>query len=183
MSITPVEFDKLTRLIQRQMNLGEPVPPVYIRVISTVDTALSKEKDGKKKMDATKARALNTMKQKVKKAAKEFEADIKSYADDADAFNAKYAAATQPEPVPSQRRQRPAPVEPGADEVEEGAAADAFTTIGRGGKQYNLGTESLFKTLGAINEARGKKVHLFSRSPRALKLMHCPVEHRPVRGS
>ena len=75
------EFDKLTRMVQRQNNVAEPVPPFYIRTLTSLDTsvsaALAKEKEAKKKMNATNARALNSMKQKVKKAIKEYEKDIK----------------------------------------------------------------------------------------------------------
>lgn len=40
-------------------------------------------------MNATTARALATMKQKVKKTNKDNEADVKAYPEDADAFEAK----------------------------------------------------------------------------------------------
>ena len=77
------EFDKLARMVQRQNNVAEPVPPFYLRTLTTLDTsvstALAKEKEAKKKMNATNARALNSMKQKVKKAIKEYEKDIKEY--------------------------------------------------------------------------------------------------------
>ena len=56
------------------------MPAFYIRTVVSLETALnnalSKEKEAKKKMNATNARALNTMKQKVKKISKEFETDI-----------------------------------------------------------------------------------------------------------
>lgn len=74
------EFDKLTRLVERQTNVSERVPSLYIRTLtnleSSLNTALAKEKDAKKKMNAPNARALNTMKQKVKKTAKDYEKEI-----------------------------------------------------------------------------------------------------------
>lgn len=75
------EFDKLGRLVERQVNLSERVPSFYVRTLLSLDqalnTALAKEKEAKKKMNAPNARALNTMKQKVRKTAKEHEKEIK----------------------------------------------------------------------------------------------------------
>lgn len=78
-----LEFDKLVRMVQRQQNVAEPVPSFYIRTLSSLETslneALTKEKEAKKKMNASNARALTAMRQKIKKTAKEYEGDIKQY--------------------------------------------------------------------------------------------------------
>jgi translation initiation factor 3 subunit C len=80
-----LEYDKLTRMVQRQQNVAEPVPPFYIRTLISLEVALNaalaKEKEAKKKMNATNARALTAMKQKVRKTVKEFEKEIKQYND------------------------------------------------------------------------------------------------------
>lgn len=77
------EFDKLVRMVQRQQNVAEPVPPFYTRTLVSLEesltTALAKEKESKKKMNASNARALTAMKQKVRKTMKEYEADIKRF--------------------------------------------------------------------------------------------------------
>lgn len=77
------EFDKLVRMVQRQHNLSEPIPAFYIRTLVTlegsVNTTLQKEKEAKKKMNATNAKALTAMKQKVKKAIKDNETEVKKY--------------------------------------------------------------------------------------------------------
>jgi translation initiation factor 3 subunit C len=77
------EFDKLVRMIQRQHNVSEPIPPFYVRTLvnleSSVNNALAKEKESKKKMNATNAKALTAMKQKIKRAIKEYETDVKKY--------------------------------------------------------------------------------------------------------
>lgn len=44
-----------------------------------------------------------------------------------------------------------------ADEEDED---EEFTTVGKGGKTIQFTTESIFKNLQAIQEARGKKVRL-----------------------
>ena len=70
-------------MVQRQQNLSEPVPAFYVRTLvnleSSVNNTLSKEKEAKKKMNASNAKALTAMKQKVKKAIKEYENDVKKY--------------------------------------------------------------------------------------------------------
>lgn len=72
-------------MVQRQQNVSEPVPAVFIRTLTTLETslnaALAKEKDAKKKTNAANARALTAMKQKVKKTSKEFEKEVKHYQD------------------------------------------------------------------------------------------------------
>jgi translation initiation factor 3 subunit C len=78
-----VEFDKLLRMIQRQHNVSEPIPPFFIKTLLSLETslnnAIAKEKEAKKKMNATNAKALTAMKQKVKKAQKEYESDLTKY--------------------------------------------------------------------------------------------------------
>jgi translation initiation factor 3 subunit C len=70
-------------MAQRQQNVAEPIPPFYIRTLvnleASLNAAVSKEKDAKKKMNASNARALNGMKQKVKKVMKEYENDVKRF--------------------------------------------------------------------------------------------------------
>ena len=70
-------------MAQRQQNISEPVPPFFIRTLvnleSSLNAAVSKEKEAKKKMNASNARALNGMKQKIKKVTKEYENEIKRY--------------------------------------------------------------------------------------------------------
>ena len=79
------EFDKLARMVQRQQNVSEPLPPFYLKTLvsleESLNTALAKEKEAKKKMNASNARALTAMKQKIKKTAKEYETDIKRFQD------------------------------------------------------------------------------------------------------
>lgn len=77
------EFDKLSRMVQRQQNVSEPLPPFYLKTLisleESLNTAVSKEKEAKKKMNASNARALTAMKQKIKKTMKEYETDLKKY--------------------------------------------------------------------------------------------------------
>lgn len=72
-------------MVQRQNNVAEPIPPFYVKTLSSLETslnnAITSEKDAKKKMNATNNRALNAMKQKVKKAVKEYATEIKQFQD------------------------------------------------------------------------------------------------------
>jgi len=80
-----LEYDKLASMVQRQQNVAEPVPPFYIRTLISLEAAsnaaLAKEKEAKKKMNGSNARALTAMKQKVRKTVKEHEKEIKQYND------------------------------------------------------------------------------------------------------
>ncbi|PPQ74032.1 hypothetical protein CVT26_006935 [Gymnopilus dilepis] len=150
------EFDKLVRMVQKQHNLSEPVPAFYIRTLvnleSSVNDALQKEKEAKKKMNASNARALTAMKQKVKKAVKEYETDVRKYQEDPDAFERDYLNLVSRENVAASVAQQARPVAGITSEQ-----TDDFTTVGKGGKAMQFTSESIFKDLQAVQEARGKK--------------------------
>ncbi|EJD02216.1 eukaryotic translation initiation factor 3 subunit 8 [Fomitiporia mediterranea MF3/22] len=149
------EFDKLGRLVERQTNLAERVPSFYIRTLVNLDqslnTALAKEKETKKKMNATNARALNTMKQKVRKTIKEYEKEVKLLQEDPEAFEREYAAPVPAPAAPAKTKK------PKAGAEAESGADDDFTTVGKGGKAIQYTSESIFQNLQLIQEARGKK--------------------------
>lgn len=153
------EFDKLVRMVQRQQNVAEPVPPFYIRTLinleSSLNNAVAKEKESKKKMNATNARGLNGMKQKVKKVMKEYETEIKRLQSDPDAFEREYQAAVAPAEAAAAPKAKKAK-KPTAESDEE-EDVDAFTTVGKGGKTMQFTADSIFKNLQMVQEARGKK--------------------------
>jgi translation initiation factor 3 subunit C len=68
-------------MVQRQQNVGEPLSPFFIRTTTQLETSVNdaQSKDAKKKMNATNARALTVVKQKVKKTLKDFEKEVKQY--------------------------------------------------------------------------------------------------------
>lgn len=69
--------------MQRQSNVAEPIPPFSLKTLTNLEDSLNatlaKEKEAKKKMNAVNARALNSMKQKVKKSTKEYEKEVSQY--------------------------------------------------------------------------------------------------------
>ncbi|KAG1852892.1 eukaryotic translation initiation factor 3 subunit 8 N-terminus-domain-containing protein [Suillus subalutaceus] len=147
------EFDKLLRLVQRQSNAAETT---LLSLENSLNAALTKEKEAKKKMNATNARALNSMKQKVRKTTKEFEKEVQQYQNDPEAFEREFAAHAQPADVvvPKPKKQKK-----GADSESDGEPVldDRFTTVGKGGKAMSFSADNIFKTLKLIHEARGKK--------------------------
>ncbi|KAG8956322.1 Translation initiation factor 3 subunit c [Tulasnella sp. 424] len=150
------EFDKLGRLVERQRNLQEPVPTLYVRQMVNLDksiaNAAAKDKDAKKKMNAAASRALATLKQKVKRSLKDNEEDIKAFNEDADAFEAKYQAAV----AASAPAVKPTKVVKPVTGEEEGEDEN-FTTVGKAGKAYNFTASSVLKNLAAVHESRGRK--------------------------
>lgn len=118
-----------------------------------MNEALAKAKVTPKKMNATQARALNAVKQKIKKTNKEYQTQIDAYRADKDA----YMESSDDEPVavaPKPKKTARFEVEaaPAQEEDDEG-----FATVGKGGKALQYTPESIFKHLRGIMESRGKK--------------------------
>ncbi|WOO77654.1 Eukaryotic translation initiation factor 3 subunit C [Vanrija pseudolonga] len=156
------ELDKLIRFITRHQTSmtasatppAGHIPPAFLQTITElekdVNDTIAGEKSATKKMPGAKSKALNSMKQTLKKKAKEFEGVIAQYTADPVAYTAAYDAANVPPKVEKVKVARtPVAGEEGRD--------DDFTTIGRGGRQLNLTADGVFKTLRDIFEQRGKK--------------------------
>ncbi|KAJ7783033.1 eukaryotic translation initiation factor 3 subunit 8 N-terminus-domain-containing protein [Mycena metata] len=152
------EFDKLVRMIQRQHNVSEPIPPFYVRTLisleNSVNNALAKEKEAKKKTNATNAKALTAMKQKIKKSVKEYEVDVNKYNADPEAFEREYTAlVVRDAPAPPAPRVT-VPGSAGADDDDQNGE---FSTVIKGGKSMQFSADGILKNLQAVQEARGKK--------------------------
>ncbi|CAE6458382.1 unnamed protein product [Rhizoctonia solani] len=149
------EFDKLLRLVQRQTNLSDPVPAFFLELLKSLENeiteALNREKTATKKMNATNARALNGMKQKLRKSTKEYETAIKSFEEDPE----KYREKEIKEVVAAPPKQPKKPKQ-GDQEGEGEGEDDDFEVVG-GGPKMTFSTEALYKNLLTIQEARGKK--------------------------
>lgn len=78
-----IEFDKLIRMIQKQHNVSDIVPAFFIKSLvnleASINSAVQREKEAKKKMNPSNAKALTAMKQKIKKTMKEYETALKKY--------------------------------------------------------------------------------------------------------
>ncbi|WVN86973.1 eukaryotic translation initiation factor 3 subunit C [Cryptococcus depauperatus CBS 7841] len=156
------ELEKLFRFITRHYNsvVNSAVPPAghipprfletLISVEEDVNKTISAEKLANKKMAPLKAKALNTIRQTLKRKGKEYDTWLQLYRTDALDYTAAYDKANA----------APAPVKPKktleVDTPGEGDAAD-FMTIGKGGKTLNLTSDGILKTLSELSEARGRK--------------------------
>jgi len=165
--------------VQRQSNAAEPIPPFFLKTLTSLEdslnAALAKEKEAKKKMNAVNARALNSMKQKVKKSMKEYEKEMSRYQavrntfkypvlpptslQDPEGFEREYTLHSQPVEAASARAtKKPKKLADSGSEEENSLAEDHFTTVGKGGKAMQFTADAIFKTLKIVHEARGKKV-------------------------
>lgn len=138
------------------MQDGRKTPKSYIRTIAELDDfmneALAKQKVTPKKMNATQARGLNAVKQKIKKTSKEYQTEIDAYRADKDGF----MESDDEEPEPVAKPKKVVKLEDDVAPAEE-LADDGFATVGKGGRTLQYTPESIFKHLRGIMESRGKK--------------------------
>lgn len=117
-----------------------------------MNEAIAKQKVSTKKMNATNARGLNAMKQKIKRNNKDYATEIEKYRED----KFEYLMSEEEEevePVPKTKRPKTVNFE-GLDIGDDG---EGFSTVGRGGKTLQYTAESILKHLRSIVESRGKK--------------------------
>ncbi|KAI0128680.1 eukaryotic translation initiation factor 3 subunit 8 N-terminus-domain-containing protein [Xylariales sp. AK1849] len=147
------EFDKLNRQAPKIGDTGKP-PKIYIKALVELEEfmneTISKQKVTPKKMNATNARGLNAVKQKVRKVTKDYQTQVDAFKADEDEFMKSEDEA--PAPKPKKSKAADIYTEQVGDEDDEG-----FATIGKGGKALQFTPESIFKHLRGILESRGKK--------------------------
>ncbi|POY71090.1 hypothetical protein BMF94_5847 [Rhodotorula taiwanensis] len=161
------EFDKLVRLAARLVQTNDTIPVGFFKVLSSLDEMVASAQQNRKKMNATNAKALNSMKQKVKKTQREHEAALARYKADPEEFerslNAPSVAAAQAAlaaAAPKKKKGGPMAVAADADAEDD----DGFETVGAGKKgaagaagQAPTSSEGIYKALTAVLEARGRK--------------------------
>lgn len=185
------EFDKLAKLVAANPGGGVALtaematPPVWLKTVVSLDEALANPDIKKKKLNAIHNRALNTMRQKIKRFTRENEALVQRFKSVrgrcraasccaclelrgcAACFGATDPPAQDPEAYERgwEAAMAPAPAagpKPAKQRAADAAAGEGgddadFETVGRGGKTLNLTAEGVFKTLVTVLEARGKK--------------------------
>lgn len=117
-----------------------------------MNEALAKQKVTPKKMNATQARALNAIKQKIKKTNKEYQTQIDAYREDKDKYMESSEEEEVKKPVKAKKSAR-FDIEPVEAPVDDGG----FEVVGKGGRTLHYTPESIFKHLRGIMESRGKK--------------------------
>lgn len=130
-------------------------PKVYIKAIAELEDfmneTIAKQKVSTKKMNATNARGLNAVKQRIKKNNKDYQKDIDAYRDDKDAF--MESEEEEQIPAPKAKAPKPAAGVPTLDVEDD----EGFSTVGKGGRTLQFTPESILKHLRTIMESRGKK--------------------------
>lgn len=116
-----------------------------------MNESLAKQKVTPKKMNAIQAKALNAVKQKIKKTTKEYNTQIESYRADKDGF---MESSEEEEVKPSAK---PKKVKLSVEAAAEDFDDEGFATVGKGGRALQYTPESIFKHLRGIMETRGKK--------------------------
>lgn len=138
------------------MQDGGKTPKQYIRILAELEDfmneALAKQKVTPKKMNATQARALNAIKQKIKKTNKEYQTEIDSYRGDKDA----YMESSDEEEQPVAKSKKTPKFEDDIAQTED-LGDDGFATVGKGGRTLQYTPEGIFKHLRGVMETRGKK--------------------------
>ncbi|KAK6501063.1 Translation initiation factor 3 subunit c [Arthrobotrys musiformis] len=146
------EFDKLNKLVTKAGH-GDIVPKPYVKAVADLEDfmneTLVKEKTASKKMNATNAKALNSIKQRLKRNNRQYEQEISQYR--ADKENYLLEPEVEDTPVP----QKPTFEGPEPERIDDDLGA--YSVVTRGGKAVQLTQESIFKHLKVIVEARGKK--------------------------
>lgn len=115
-----------------------------------MNEALAKQKVTPKKMNATQARALNAVKQKIKKTNKEYQTQVDAYREDKDTY---MESSEEDEPAPKPKKVSTKFVEEAPEDMDD----EGFATVGKGGRALTYTPESIFKHLRAILDTRGKK--------------------------
>uniref|UniRef100_A0A3Q3GCS6 Eukaryotic translation initiation factor 3 subunit C n=1 Tax=Labrus bergylta TaxID=56723 RepID=A0A3Q3GCS6_9LABR len=99
------EFEQLCRAFLKSKTIvdKEGVPPFYIRLLADLEDYLNQlweDKEGKKKMNKNNAKALSTLRQKIRKYNRDYETEIASYKEGEDGVSAKAFLKKKPEPTP-----------------------------------------------------------------------------------
>uniref|UniRef100_A0A7N5ZYV3 Eukaryotic translation initiation factor 3 subunit C n=1 Tax=Anabas testudineus TaxID=64144 RepID=A0A7N5ZYV3_ANATE len=160
------EFEQLCRAFLKSKNIvdKEGVPSFYIRLLADLEDYLNQlweDKEGKKKMNKNNAKALSTLRQKIRKYNRDYESEIAAYKEETD--KASYKKSAKLKKLKKKERLEEEAEEEGGEEVE-----GAWEKV-RGGiplvkekpKMFAKGTEIntgvVVKKLNEILQARGKK--------------------------
>ena len=150
------EFDKLNRQVLKISTPDSRPPKSYVQTIAELDDFLNetiaKQKVSPKKMNATNAKGLNAMKQKVKKNNKIYEVEINKYREDKGDYMISDDEEEEVAPAPRAPRTSSAVATQITEEDDQG-----FSTVGAGGRALRYSAESILANLRSFNETRGKK--------------------------
>lgn len=118
----------------------------------TAQKAATEDNKPKIKMNATNAKGLNAMKQKIKRNNKDYAAQIEEYREDKFGYMMSDEEEEVVVPKEKSKTKKDIHVTNVAGEDDQG-----FSTVGRGGRTLQYTPESIFAHLRSITESRGKK--------------------------
>jgi translation initiation factor 3 subunit C len=125
-----------------------------------IQAAAQKEKSAAKKLNPSNNRALNSLKQNIKKNNRQYESQIQEYEKDPENYGKEPEEVEQEVEKKPKKKSKKAVVSDSEDDKEEGAEEpedDGFTHVGAGGKAIELSQDNLYKKLREVIDARGKK--------------------------
>ncbi|KAG0175055.1 Translation initiation factor 3 subunit c [Apophysomyces sp. BC1034] len=153
------EFDKLNLFIAKATAGFDkiPIPKDYIKTVVELENLVQDNKATKKKLSAANNKAMNGMKQKLKKVSKQFESLVDAYKKDPEAFmegaNEEEEKNEAPTIVKDNFTKKEKVVTIAEPEDDAG-----FTTVGKDGKSVaEFSSENFFLKLREVLENRGKK--------------------------
>ncbi|CAG8555581.1 14311_t:CDS:10 [Acaulospora colombiana] len=155
------EFEKLNKIVGKGPAGINAIPRLYIKTISLLEDflneTLQKEKDSKKKMNASQAKALNYMKQKLKKNNKLYEEEIEKWRLNPVSEESEGSSIEEAKPK-KKKNIVVSDVESQDEDDIEDDNNDGFTIVNKKTKSPVVYTsENLFRKLREVLEARGKK--------------------------
>ncbi|KAG9061373.1 Translation initiation factor 3 subunit c [Linnemannia hyalina] len=159
------EFDRANKGIQKAAGLiaQSGVPKFYIKSVAELEKAIQaaaqKEKSASKKLNPSNNRALNSLKQNIKKNNRQYESQIQEYEKDPENYDKEPEEEEEVVKKPKVKKAKKVVVSDSEDdkEDEEEAEDDGFTPVGAGGKSVELTQDNLYKKLREVVDARGKK--------------------------
>ncbi|GAA5804708.1 hypothetical protein HPULCUR_010211 [Helicostylum pulchrum] len=145
------EFDKLNLTVAKVTTGFNAVstPKAYIKAVAEIDDSLKEAKEKNAKKNSTNIKAMNNVKQKMKKITKQYEDLIAEYRKNPEEFMIEEEEEVEVE----------APKVKAADKGEtETTGEDGFSQVGKSGKVIaEITQENLFERLKEVLESRGKK--------------------------
>ncbi|KAI0244335.1 Translation initiation factor 3 subunit c [Massospora cicadina] len=138
------EYERMNKVVAKLKAAGLKPPTTYFHALIALEDALKAANSDNKKMNATHAKAMNGMRQKLKKNNRDYERQIQRVRSGGDPDTDGTPAGPKPAKEP-----KPLAVSDDSD--------DGFTQVGKGGKKAELTPGAVMKKLKEIVQARGKK--------------------------
>ncbi|KAI9296590.1 hypothetical protein K502DRAFT_364051 [Neoconidiobolus thromboides FSU 785] len=142
------EYEKMNKTVAKLKLTSIKPPTSYFNALIILEDGLNEATKEKKKMNAPNSKAMNSLKQKLKKNNRDYEKQIKILREGGELDE---PAPEAPAPVTSKRNKKV------AFETREESDDGGFTSVGKGGRKNDITSDMVLKKLKEIIQARGKK--------------------------